>query len=195
MRNVLYRPPDQRSGGGNPPDHGLGRRLVMGAGVGVLVAIPFTLLLLLVESAWDPLEDLDRAVADNLNQAAQGHSGRVHALDVLAIALDPWVFRAAVIAVAIWLWRRGATRLAMWAALTMVIGGVLAVVLKLIVARARPSLPNPVAHASGYSFPSGHALNSFLCVGILIMVFLRVLRPAGKAVAYAVGAALVLVTG
>ena len=119
----------------------------------------------------------------------------MHALDVLAIALDPWVFRAAVVAVAIWLWRRGATRLAIWAALTMVIGGVLGVVLKLIVARARPALPNPVAHASGYSFPSGHALNSFLCVGILILVFLPVLRPAGKAVAYAVGAALVLLTG
>jgi undecaprenyl-diphosphatase len=83
----------------------------------------------------------------------------------------------------------------MWAIVTMVIGGVLAVVLKLIVARARPSLPNPVAHASGYSFPSGHALNSFLCVGILIMVFLPVLRPAGKALAYTVGAALVLLTG
>jgi undecaprenyl-diphosphatase len=56
-------------------------------------------------------------------------------------------------------------------------------------------LPDPVAHASGYSFPSGHALNSFLCVGILIMVFLPVLRPAGKTVAYAIGAALVLLTG
>ena len=85
MRNVLYRPPDQRSAGGNPHDHGLARRLLVGAGVGVLVAIPFTLLLLLVESAWEPLENLDRTVADNLNQAAQGHSARVHALEVLAI--------------------------------------------------------------------------------------------------------------
>ncbi len=195
MRNVLYRPPDQRSAGGNPHHHRLARRLFVGAGVGVLVAIPFTLLLLLVESAWQPLENLDRTVADNLNQAAQGHSARVHALEVLATALDPWVFRAVVIGVAIWLWRRGATRLAIWATVTLVIGGVLAVVLKLIVARARPALPNPVAHASGYSFPSGHALNSFLCVGILILVFLPVLRPAGKAVAYTVGAALVLLTG
>ena len=52
-----------------------------------------------------------------------------------------------------------------------------------------------MAHASGYSFPSGHALNSFLCVGILILVFLPVLRPAGRRLAYAVGAALVLLTG
>ena len=120
----------------------------------------------------------------------------MHALDVLAIGLDPWVFRAAVLAVAVWLWRRGAQPgWPIWATVTMVIGGVLGVVLKLIVARARPALPHPVAHASGYSFPSGHALNSFLCVGILILVFLPVLRPAGKAVAYTVGAALVLLTG
>lgn len=167
----------------------------MGAGAGVLVAIPFTLLLLLVESAWEPLENLDRRVADNLNQAAQGHTGRVHLLDVLAVVLDPWVFRVAVLLVAAWLWRRGATRLAMWATSTMVLGGVLGVVLKVLVARARPALPHPVAHASGYSFPSGHALNSFLCVGILILVFLPVLRPAGKVIVYLLGAAVVLLTG
>ena len=49
VRNVLYRPPDTRSAGKNPHDRGLARRLLIGAGVGVLVAIPFTLLRLLVE--------------------------------------------------------------------------------------------------------------------------------------------------
>ena len=102
---------------------------------------------------------------------------------------------SAVLVVAVWLWRRGAKRLAAWAVVTMVIGGVLGVVLKLLVERARPAFPEPVAHASGYSFPSGHALNSMLCVGVLILVFLPVLRPAGRVLAYAVGALVVLLTG
>jgi len=99
------------------------------------------------------------------------------------------------VAVAVWLWRRGAQRLAAWAVVTMAIGGVLGVVLKLLVDRARPSFPEPVAHASGYSFPSGHALNSFLGVGVLLLVFLPVLSRAGRALAVIVGAAVVLLTG
>ena len=77
----------------------------------------------------------------------------------------------------------------------MAIGGVLGVVLKLLVDRARPTFPEPVAHASGYSFPSGHALNSALGVGVLLLVFLPVLTRVGRAVAYTLGAALVLLTG
>ena len=90
-----------------------------------------------------------------------------------------------VLGVAIWLWRRGAQRLAVWAVVTMAVGGVLGVLLKLLVDRARPAFPEPVAHASGYSFPSGHALNSMLGVGVLLLVFLPVLRGTGRIVAYA----------
>jgi undecaprenyl-diphosphatase len=77
----------------------------------------------------------------------------------------------------------------------MAIGGVLGVVLKLIVERSRPAFPEPVATAGGYSFPSGHALNSMLCVLILILVFLPVLSRAGRIVAYVVGGLAVLLTG
>jgi undecaprenyl-diphosphatase len=167
----------------------------MGAGAAALVAIPFTLLMLLVISQWQPLENLDRSVADNLNDVARSDSGLVDVLDIGELALSPWVFRIIVIAVAVWLWRRGAQRLAAWAVVTMAIGGILGVVLKLLVDRARPSFPEPVAHASGYSFPSGHALNSALGVGVLLLVFLPVLTRVGRAVAYTLGAAVVLLTG
>lgn len=160
-----------------------------------LVSVPFTLLMLLVLSEWEPLDRLDRGVADALNDAARDDPAQVALLRIGAVVLDPWVFRLAVLAVAVWLWRRGARRLAAWAVTTAAVGGVLGVVLKLVVARARPAFPEPVAHAGGYSFPSGHALNSFLCAGILVLVFLPVLSRAGKAVAYAVAAALVLLTG
>ena len=119
----------------------------------------------------------------------------VDALGVVEVVLDPWVFRTAVLGVAIWLWRRGARRLAAWAVVTMVIGGVLGVVLKLIVTRARPSFPEPVDLASGYSFPSGHALNSMLGAGVLVLVFLPVLRGRGRVVAGVLAALAVLLTG
>ena len=140
--------------------------------------------------------DLDRSVADSLNSVARGDGALVRRCWTAGRSLfDPWVFRLVVLGVAVWLWRRGAKRLAAWAVVTMVVGGVLGVVLKLLVDRARPAFPEPVAHASGYSFPSGHALNSMLCVGVLILVFLPVLRGAGRLLAYAVGALLVLLTG
>jgi undecaprenyl-diphosphatase len=194
VRNVLYRPVEERPEP-REPKHGLLGRLALGGGVAVLVAVPFTLLMLLVESEWEPLENLDRSVANSLNSTARGNSGLVHALDAGAVALDPWVFRLLVLGVAVWLWRRGAHRLAAWAVVTMAIGGVLGGVLKVLVNRARPSFPQPVAHASGYSFPSGHALNSMLGVGVLLLVFLPVLRGAGRALAYLLGAAVVLATG
>jgi membrane-associated phospholipid phosphatase len=194
VRNALYRPVEERPEA-QEPRHGLPGRLALGGGVAVLVAVPFTLLMLLVESAWDPLEDLDRSVANSLNSVARGHAGLVRVLDIAAVALGPWVFRCLVLAVAVWLWRRDARRLAAWALVTMVVGGLLGGVLKLLVDRTRPSFPEPVAHASGYSFPSGHALNSMLGVGVLLLVFLPVLRGAGRALAYLLGAAVVLLTG
>ena len=194
MLSSFYRPAADRSLGAEP-ERSLWSRLALGAAAAAVVAIPFTLLMLLVLSEWEPLERLDRGVADDLNDLARGDATLVDALRFGAVALDPWVFRAVVIAVAVWLWRRGARRLALWAVVTAAIGGVLGVALKVLVDRSRPSFPEPVATSGGYSFPSGHALNSMLCVGILVLVFLPVLSRVGKATAYAVGGLLVLLTG
>jgi undecaprenyl-diphosphatase len=173
----------------------LAGRLALGGLAALAVALPFTLLALLVLSKWHPLADLDVRVADDLNSYARARPGLVDALRTLSAVLDPWVFRGLAIAVAAWLWVRGARRLALWALTTTVIGGVLGILLKLVVTRARPAFDEPVAHANGYSFPSGHALNSFLVTGVLIMVFLPVLSRSGRWLAFLLGAAIVLLTG
>jgi membrane-associated phospholipid phosphatase len=193
-RRPFYRPPEHRSPG-REPQRGLIGRLAVGGLLALAVAVPFTLLALLVLGNWPPLARLDASVANELNEFALAHAWLVNTLDVLAKVLDPWVFRALVLAVAVWLFRRGARRLALWAVVTTAIGGVLGGLLKVIVERARPSFDQPVAHANGFSFPSGHALNSFLCVGVLLLVFLPVLTTAGRVLAYSLGAFLVLLTG
>ncbi len=191
--------PTSPSAGAEPSEDEQSRRLIariaIGGAAAVVVAIPFTLLMALVLSEWEPLEDLDQGVANSLNGVARGSALLVNTLDVAAVVFTPWVFRVLVLAVAVWLWRRGARRLAAWAVTTAAIGGVLGVLLKLVVERSRPSFPEPVASAGGYSFPSGHALNSMLCVGILVLVFLPVLERTGRVVAYTVGALVVLLTG
>lgn len=176
-------------------DRALGVRLATGAAAAALVSLPFLVLLFLVRSQWAPLRRLDSGVADRLNETAQDRPWLVDALEVGEVLTSPWLLRVVVVAVAVWLWRNGARRLAAWAVTTLVVGGLLGALLKVLVARGRPGFDDPVAFSNGYSFPSGHALNSLLAAGILLLVFLPVCTPAGRVLAYAGAATLVLFTG
>lgn len=170
-------------------------RLALGAGLASLAAVPFLAVLLLVEGRYQALEDLDRGVADGLNAWARHHAGAVSGLEVLQAVLSPNTFRVLVVLVAVALWRAGARRLALWAVVTMAVGALLGVVLKELVHRARPSFPDPVASASSYSFPSGHALGSFLGCGVLLLIALPLLNRAARAAAWSLAVFLVLLTG
>ncbi|MGH8938644.1 MAG: phosphatase PAP2 family protein, partial [Actinomycetes bacterium] len=106
-------------------DRALQLRLLLGGSAAFLVAVPFTLLLLLVVSEWEPLARLDADVADGLNEQARSHDWLVTGLEVGEVALDPWAYRLVVLGVVVWLWRRGVRRLALWATVTTVLGGLL----------------------------------------------------------------------
>lgn len=171
-------------------------RLALAAVAAFLVAVPVTLLALAVRNGWGPVKRFDLAVADTLHESVGANTWLLDALHALDAILHPWVFRAAVVVLVITLFVRGAHRLAWWAAITMATGSALGLVLKLVVARSRPSFDLPLATAPGYSFPSGHALNS--TVGVL--VFLLVVLPALPAVrhrmvAWGVGLVLIGLTG
>lgn len=174
-------------------------RLLARVGLGALLAglltIPFLALTLLVLSKWDALQRLDIGVADSLNRWALVHPGVVTVLDLLASLLSPNAFRVAAAVAVLLLWRAGSRRLAIWATVTMVTTAALGVLLKQLVQRARPSFPHPVASASSYSFPSGHALNSFVGVGVLLIILLPAVGRSWKIVLSVVGAGLVLLTG
>jgi undecaprenyl-diphosphatase len=79
----------------------------------------------------------------------------------------------------------------------MTLGGMLGALLKLLVGRDRPDLLEPVARATGFSFPSGHALNSALGAGVFLLVLLPFTggRPGRRIALWAVVVAVPLVTG
>jgi len=169
---------------------------MLGAAAGSLVAVPVVVAALLVRSRWDPLIRVDRTIADELYQVALDRPDYAGALKVGAVVLDPWSFRVAALALFVVLLRRGAHRLAWFVAVTTIAGGLTGVVVKALVARARPVFPDPVHLAPSWSFPSGHALNAALITAVFLLVLLPVLRRTRwRVTAWLVGALLVLATG
>jgi undecaprenyl-diphosphatase len=63
--------------------------------------------------------------------------------------------------------------------------------LKALIARPRPVLDGPVAHASGYSFPSGHAAGAAALYGSLVLLASPLLRRWARVLLWATGALLV----
>jgi undecaprenyl-diphosphatase len=178
-----------------PAEARVAARGTAGALVAGAVSLAGVLGLLVAEGRWRPLERLDIGVAGDLHRAVAGHPAVISALDRLAVVLEPGVYRVAVGLAAVVLWVRGWRRLAVWTVVLAAVGGALGVLLKYAVARARPVLPDPVAAAGGYSFPSGHALNSALCCGILLVVVHRLLSRRILPWAWAAATFLVLLTG
>lgn len=84
---------------------------------------------------------------------------------------------------------RGRWRWAAYLVITTVIGGLLNLQLKAYFARARPDLAEALRHASGYSFPSGHAMGSTVTFAALSYLAFRAIprwRWRAAAVAFAV---------
>lgn len=89
---------------------------------------------------------------------------------------DPFVLGVFLILAGIVLLRLGRWIDAGGVALAAIGGGILNQVLKALYERARPELFPRTVEASGYSFPSGHAMGSIMCYGILAFVIWRILR-------------------
>lgn len=176
-------------------DRRLGLRLTVAAAATVALGIPFLLLALLVRGDWGPLVRVDTAVARDLNEVAHGSEPLVVALKTASIVFGPEVFRVAAVLVAIWLFTRRRRRLAARTLVTSLVGGLLGPVLKAIVGRARPALDDPVAHAGGLSFPSGHALGSVVGVGVLLLVLGPLLTVRRRRTAWVAGVLVVLLVG
>jgi undecaprenyl-diphosphatase len=177
------------------PDARFGGRAVLAVVALLLVAVPFALLLFLVQDKWDPLLDVDDGARDDLHSLAVGRPWLVTVLKGLSLVGSAWGYVPLFAAVAIWLLWRGLPRLALFVVVTVAASPLLNALVKLAVDRARPVLPDPVAHASGKSFPSGHAQSSVVCVSVLLLVFLPALSRRGRRVAIGLAVLWVLAIG
>ncbi|MFJ9647679.1 phosphatase PAP2 family protein [Streptomyces sp. NPDC101206] len=176
------------------PDTRFGARLLTTVTATALVSVPFALAVVLVESQWAPLGRLDHGTAERLHTAALEHPGWVRLLDFLThVVWDPVTMRLLVAVLVVWLLVRGAVRLALWAAVTATAGGLLGLLVKNVVARARPHLPDPVSHAPGFSFPSGHAMTATTSCAVLLLALLPLVPRRWRPLPWALAA--VSVTG
>ena len=173
----------------------LGLRLTTASALAFLVLVPFALIAALVAGGWPPLHELDRAVTNSLHVWALGHPHWTEANVWWTNIFAPFPLRAAALGLVIWLLRRRAKRLALWVATTMTVGGLLGVVLKLLVGRHRPDLLDPVAQATGFSFPSGHALNAALAAGVFVLVLLPVAQGAKRWLLWGAAITMTALTG
>lgn len=160
-------------------DRKFGARLLASAAVAAVAAVPFGLLLVLVEGRWQPLRRLDSGAAHSLHATALDHPEWTSTLRFLSDWVwDPTTLRLAVAVLTAWLLYRKAWRLAAWSAVTAVAGGVIGLLVKTVVERARPSLEDPVAQAPGFSFPSGHAMTATTSFAIFLLVLLPMVPRA-----------------
>jgi undecaprenyl-diphosphatase len=157
----------------------------VGAGIG------FGVLTALVRVRWQPLQTADQAVADRVTAVVAAHPVM---RDILFAVTDlgATLTLVGVLAVGVlWLLLRRLPRLAVLVMLTGAGGLILNPVVKELVARLRPVVETPVYRTDGWSFPSGHAMSSLVCYGILLLVFAPVLHTRARRVV--VGCAVLLV--
>lgn len=164
------------------------------AWVAVLSGLGFVAVCLLVVTATG-LAHPDVSVARTVTDYTSVHPGYVDLSRWLTNAFSPTTFRVLGAIAVVVLLVRGDRRLALWAGVTLVAGGLLVLAVKEGVARHRPAPVHPIAHFGGYSFPSGHAANAALGCGVLLVIILPLLSRTARRIAWLLAAVIVIVTG
>jgi undecaprenyl-diphosphatase len=171
-----------------------GLRLTLFAVAFALVAVPFGLLVAQVRGD-GRLVELDTAGLERLHDWVRDSPGAVTALKAVSDLGTPiWLWLVVIIGTVVLL-RAGRTRLALFLVITPLVGGLIDTIVKIAVDRPRPVLIDPVAHARGKSFPSGHAMSSTVVYGTLLLVFLPLIARRWRPLVIAAAAGLVLAIG
>jgi membrane-associated phospholipid phosphatase len=174
---------------------GFGLRAVLIAVALVLVAVPFGLLLFFVQDKWPPLLQVDVAARDGLHGFAVSHLGFVTVMEALSTIGSWWMYLVVFAVVVGWLLWQRLTRLALFVAVTVGVNPLLNELVKLVVHRSRPVVADPIVHANGASFPSGHAQAAMVGYAVLLLVFLPVLRGLARSVAVSIAVLMVAAIG
>jgi undecaprenyl-diphosphatase len=133
----------------------------------LVVVLP---LALLVRLRWSPLDHIDARTDDAVHRFVLSHPGAGDAARLVTHLGDPLVVTAMTVVVAVVLAVRRQWRAAAYLLLVRAAAVSVSWVVKTLVDRSRPHLVNPIAHAHGPSFPSGHALGSAALWGSLAVL-------------------------
>jgi undecaprenyl-diphosphatase len=175
---------------------GLGMAAVLlGALLALLLAVLLAVVIDSARSRAGTLHDLDVRVADDLNRYAAAHPGAVSAWKVVTDVGGPVTWRILLAGVVLALWLRRRRREAVVMAAVMVAAAAASGVGKAVVGRRRPVVPIVVDHVAGPSFPSGHALTSFVAVGMLAFLVAPALGRGARALLAIAAATLIATIG
>ena len=139
-------------------------------GVASVVVLP---LAILTRVNWQPLSRFDRRADDDAHSLVVAHGWLLSLVRALTHLGDPVVVTALAVVGAVLAFVAGRRRCAVYLLLVRAAALLLGFGLKEAVRRARPVLAHPVAHANGFSFPSGHALGSAAAYASLALVLPR----------------------
>ena len=193
--SIMSKEPSAPSSSSVQPTTRFGARSALAAVALVLVAVPFALVLLMVEDRWPPLLRADAGARDSLHGYAVTHTGFVAAMQLISDSGSGVAWLVVLGAVVAWLLWRRLPRLALFVVITGIGSSLLNAVAKTSVHRLRPVLTNPVAHEPGLSFPSGHAQAAIVGYSILLLVFLPVMHGVWRSLGIAMAVFMVLAIG
>jgi undecaprenyl-diphosphatase len=171
------------------------RRALVPLAAVTAAALLFALLLLLVRLRWAPLESADHSTAAWLNGLIAAHAVAVSVVKAVTWLGSAGALWAVTGAAAVVLAIRRRWRLAAYLLVAGAGALVLDPVLKTLVGRLRPVVAHPIAHGTGDSFPSGHALGSIVVYGALFLVFQPAARGKWRRVLTAVAVTVIAAVG
>jgi undecaprenyl-diphosphatase len=118
------------------------------------------------------------------------------ALVAVQLLSQPVVVHSACTVIVVWIGRTKRLKgRALWAFVTMMTGWAVGGVSKVLVQRVRPVVDEPLSHSSGYSFPSGHALNIAVAGSAMVVLVWPLLERRGRRLAVALAAITGLAVG
>ena len=170
-------------------------RALRAVALAVAVALPVALLGLLVREQFDPLIRFDQTVIRQATDFTRATGLAGFFIVVQEVSQPKWLHLVGTL-VCLWAWRAKDLRnRALWAFATLMVGWFIGWAAKLLVQRARPVVEDPVSHADGYSFPSGHALNIAVWASVMVFLLWPLLSRTARRVAVVVAALVVLLVG
>ena len=153
------------------PEQRYGLRVTLFALATLLVLLPFAFLLVQVTSG-GPVTELDTDIAHEVREEVLESPILEPISTVISFLGSPPVLYLAAVVAAMYFYRRGSTRVAVFLVTTNLLGGALNTLLKVIVDRPRPDPATRIGEAMGYSFPSGHTVAATVGYGSLVLAFM-----------------------